>query len=111
MDDDKLRRIVKNKTRPNRTRRLSDVLTNIMDRRIAPQHNRFGPVAELWQKLLPYQLQQHCRLTDISGGSLKVTADTPAYANELRWCSKEIIQQLQIHCPKAKINKINVTIG
>ena len=38
-------------------------------------------------------------------------ADSPAYANELRWCSDEIIQQLQIHCPGAKIKKINVTIA
>ena len=110
MDDEKLHRIVKNKRRPDRTRRLSDVLTQIMDRRIAPQQNRFGSVAQLWEQLLPPRLVGHCRIIEVSGGTLNVAAETSAYANELRWASEQIIEQLQINCPKARIRTIKVTI-
>ena len=93
------------------TARLSDVLSELMESQISPRQERFAAVAELWIRLLPSELRRHCRLDGVSGGELKVLVDSPSYLHELRMCSEEILGQLQQQCPKARIKKINCSIG
>ena len=110
MDKAQLYRITQNKKQPNRTTRLAELVTQVMEDKIAPQQKKFGPIAEFWRQILPEQLQKHCRIAEISGGQLKVVADSPVYANEIKWCSDMLCRQLQINCPTAKIKKIKVTL-
>lgn len=99
------------KPKPMGAKLLGDVLGQLMDRRISPQQARFGPVAEAWGHLLPEELGRHCRISDISGGQLKVLVDSPPYAYELRMCSAELLEELRRECPRAKIKKIKVVIS
>jgi len=91
--------------------RLGDVVGQFMEGRISPQHNKFGPVSELWSQLLPPELFQHCKLAGVNGGQLKVSVDSPVYLHELRLCGAELLNELQRHCPAARIKEIKIVIG
>jgi hypothetical protein len=82
-----------------------------MENRISPQQARFGPIARLWNQLLPDELHRHCKIDGISGGRLKVLVDSPAYLYELQLCSSELLGELQRQCPRAQIKKIKFVVG
>jgi len=96
---------------PDRTAKLGQALSDLMQRQISPQQARFEPLSQTWEYLLPEQLRRHCRIVDISGGQLKVSVDSPAYLYELKLCSSELIEQLRQQCPKAKIKNIKFAVG
>jgi hypothetical protein len=104
---------VKRRTRPesNKAVRLGDVLGELMEGQISPRQARFESIVDLWCQLLPVELRQHCEITDISGGRLKVLVDSPSYANELRWCSSQLLEELKQRCPRARIKEIKFTVG
>lgn len=112
-EDRQLHKTAKWRTRARQdsATKLGDILSELVDERIAPQQARFGPVAELWDELLPAELVRHCEIADISGGRLTVRADSPAHANELRWCSSELLEQIQRQCPRIRIKAIKVVLG
>jgi hypothetical protein len=83
----------------------------LLEGQISPRQARFGAIAEAWCELLPVELQRHCKISDISGGQLKVVVDSPSYANKLRWCSSELLEELQQRCRRGKIEKIKITVG
>lgn len=97
--------------RKSNAAKLGDILSEIVESRISPQQGRFQPVAELWEQMLPSELAQHCKIADISRGRLTVQADLPSYANELRWCSPELLEEIQQRCPRAKVKEIKVIVG
>ena len=111
--DEQLRNLVKwrAKRRVDKTVKLGEVATELMENRITPQWDRFGAIVEVWEQLLPSELRRHCEIAGVSGGKLKVRADSPSYLYELRLCSSEILSQLQWQCPRAKIKKIEFTAG
>jgi predicted nucleic acid-binding Zn ribbon protein len=91
--------------------KLGEVAERLLKERISPQQRKCGPVIEAWGRLLPAALQSHCRVVEVSGGQLKVLADSSSYAYELQLCSSELIEQLQQQCPRAQIRKIKITAG
>lgn len=99
------------KRRRDRTVRLSDAVSRLMENCISPQQARFSAVAELWSQLLPAGLRRHCKIADISAGQLKVLVDLPPYMHELRLCSSELLKELQQQCPRAQIKKIKLVLG
>ena len=90
---------------------LAEVAKRVIDERISPRQSRLGSVVELWSELLPEELASHCKLIDVTAGQLKVKVDSPSYASELRWCSSQLIEELQQHCPRAGIENIKIIIG
>lgn len=112
-DSQQLSNIANRRTRqkPDRTVRLGDTITQLMENRISPQQARFGAVEELWSQLLPAGLRRHCKIADISAGQLKVLVDLPPYLHELRLCSSELLKELQQQCPRAQIKKIKLVVG
>lgn len=99
------------RNKPRRAVKLGDVVAELVDKRISPQQEKFGAVAEAWDQLLPAELSEHCKLSDVSGGQLKVKADSPVYVHELRLCSEELLEQVQQLCPRARIKGIRISIG
>lgn len=113
IEDEQLYSAVKwqRKRQQPETVRLGDVTKQLMDNRISPQQARFGPIAELWNRLLPEELHRHCKIAGISGGQLNVLVDLPAYMFELQLCSSELLSELQRQCPRANIKKIKFVVG
>jgi len=91
--------------------RLGEAVAEVMARRIGPQQRKFGPVAQMWEELLPEQLRGHCRISDVTGGQLQVVVDSPAYLYEMRLCCKELLEQLNAQCPRAPITAIKPVVG
>ncbi len=111
--DEQLRNIVKWRAKPrsNQPTILGDVVKQLIDERISPRQASFESITGLWHELLPADLYRHCRIADISGGQLKVLVDSPSYANELRWCGSELLEQIKKQCPQARIKKIKFVVG
>jgi len=97
--------------RVNNTVSLGDVLSGLIENQVSPQQARFGLITEAWSQLLPTELCQHCRIIDISGGRLKVLADSPSYMYELQLLSCELLKELARRCPRARIKEIKFTVG
>jgi hypothetical protein len=95
----------------DRPRRLGDTLVELMENQIAPRRAISWPVAEVWEQLLPVELRRHCRIADIRGGRLKVVAESPSYQFELRLCSSELVKELAVRCPRAKVERIEIVVG
>ena len=112
-EDKQLRNVIGNwkQPKPKDVDKLGDIVKDFMDNRVGPGHTRFGLVVELWDQLLSVELGRHCKLMDLSAGQLKVQVDSPVYASELRWCTSELLEQLQRQCPRARIRKIKVVVS
>jgi len=82
-----------------------------MDHWISPQQGKFKAVVQLWSELLPEELRQHCRITDISAGRLKVLADSPSYMYELQLCSSQLLAELRRRCPQVRITSIKIALA
>ncbi len=96
---------------PDRTFRLGEVVSELVERRIEPLWASLGPVLEVWEEVLPEELARHCRIEGAAGGELKVSASSPAYAHELRMCAGQLVAELRRQCPRAKIRSIKVAVG
>ena len=94
----------------DRTVRLGDVFMPVMENCVA-QQLLYESVIGMWDRLLPANLRQHCKITYISGGQLKVAVDSSSYIYELQLCSSEILKELQKKCPQAHIKKIKFVAG
>ncbi len=110
--NEQFRRIIKwrSKKKPSRAAKLGDIAEQLMSRRISPRQAKFGSVVETWGRLLPAELQEHCRIASVSSSQVRVIADSPSYVHELRLCSSELLEQLQRQCPAARITKIKIGI-
>lgn len=97
--------------RADKTVPLGDAVRELMDSRISPQQAIFSSVSEVWAHLLPAGLGEHCEITGIIGGELKVQVDSPAYLYELKLCSPELVDELQSRCPKARIKGIKFVLA
>jgi hypothetical protein len=91
--------------------RLDSAAQELIDNQILPQQTIFDSVNKLWEQLLPNELAQHCRISDITGGHLKVIVDSPSYMHELRLCSIELLKELQQRCSRARIKKIKLILA
>ena len=108
---DLARRREQQEQRRAKTTVLGDLVKTLIDRRVGPQHAKFGSLEEVWEQLLPAELSGHCELTGVYGGQLKVRVDSPAHMYELKLCSSELISELQQQCPRAGIKNIKFVIG
>ena len=86
-------------------------MRELIESRISPQQAVFSSVAEVWSQLLPAGLHEHCEITGIFGGELKVQVDSPAYLYELKLCSSELVGELQSRCSKARIQAIKFVLA
>jgi hypothetical protein len=99
------------KRAPAESPRLGEIAGKIIENRLLPQYTRFGGLIELWGQLLPRELSEHSRLEDIGGGCLKVAVDSPSYLYELQLCGPELLEEVQKHCPRARITEIKFRAG
>jgi predicted nucleic acid-binding Zn ribbon protein len=93
------------------TVKLGVILQQLMAKRLKPSQQINESVAQAWFKLLPKQLAQHCEVSSLSGGQLKVLVDSPIYMYELNLCGPELLSELQKRCPQARLKEIKFAIG
>lgn len=107
-----LRKIVKwRQIKRNDAVDIGDAAKKYFEKNISPQHDKTSGLADIWNALIPAQMQKHCRIDILKGAQLKVIVDSPPYLHELRLCSSMLLEQLKKQCPKAKIKDIKFVIG
>jgi hypothetical protein len=72
---------------------------------------RCDSVREALEQLLPATIRDHCRLGEISGGSIKIAVDSASYMYELQLCKGELLEELQRVCPGAGVRRISVMMS
>jgi hypothetical protein len=72
---------------------------------------RCDSVTEALEGLLPPAMRGHCRLGEISGGSIKIVVDSASYMYELQLCKAELLGELQRLCPGVPLRRIHVTMS
>ena len=72
---------------------------------------RCDSLSEALQGLLPPPMRGHCRLGEISGGSIKIVADSASYMYELQLCKTELLEELQRLCPSAGLRRVQVVMS
>ena len=90
--------------------RLGESVRQLFEGRLQDRLIKSQAVSEIWNQILPKELEGHCSIEQIKDGLLKVQADLPCYAYQFRLCSAEILTLLREACPSAKIKKIKVTV-
>ncbi|MHC4366240.1 MAG: DciA family protein [Planctomycetota bacterium] len=106
-----MRRNCREERQPYSAFGLGQIAQQLMDRQISPRQAVFSEVAETWSQMLPVELSRHCEIADISGGLLKVQVDSPSYMYELQLGTSELLEELQQHCPKARLTKIKFVVA
>ncbi len=110
----------KNLQRPASLRRrrepalLADALVSLMgagQAGVAKRYEMVGTLSEVWAQLLPTELEQHCRVIDLSAGRLTVEADSPSYLYELRLSNRQLVEHLRQNCPAAKVRTLRVVLA
>jgi hypothetical protein len=93
---------------------LADALAEVMEaprEGLSRRYEAASRLCLLWAHLLPSELVQHCRIIDLSAGTLTVEADSPSYMYELRISSHQLIQYLRQGCPSAKVRDIKIILA
>jgi len=90
--------------------RLGELLPGFVQA-LGPVHDRFDSLADAWEGLLPGNLRSHCRLGSFTAGCLKILADGPSYICELRFCTADLLRELQRLCPRARVCRIEVSMA
>lgn len=65
-------------------------------------------VVDIWQEILPEEINRHCRLAEISKGVLKVEVDPGPYMHEMKLLSGELVDLINANCPRAGIKQIRL---
>jgi hypothetical protein len=92
-------------------KRLGLILKDLIDNQIQPNQKIYEFVAQIWEELLPVELVQHCEVSGLSGGQLKILVNSPCYMYELSLCSSKLLAELQRRCPQARLKEIKFAIG
>lgn len=91
--------------------RLDTAVEELMEGRFSPKRAVLDSIDKLWSEILPAELCEHCKIVGISGGQLKVKADSASYLYELELCSSGLLRQLQRRCPAARLRRIRVVLA
>ena len=109
MDEEKLlfNSASRQKTRVNVSARLGAEADGYLSRRQGAL-KRNAPVVDLWQEILPLELQSHCSLSGISENTVHLEVEPGPYLYELGLMKEELVAHIQRHCPGAGIRNIKI---
>ena len=100
--------------RKNQPALLADALVSLMgadNTGVAKRYEAASRLSEIWTRILPPELAEHCRIIDLSAGRLTVEADSPSYLYELRISSRQLVEHLRLECPAAKVRAVKIVLA
>jgi len=92
---------------------IGEALTKFMEpgpSGLTQRYETASQISALWTQLLPEVLAEHCRIVDLSHGTLTVEADSPSFLYEMRISGQQLVKYLRQGCPSAKIREIKVKL-
>jgi Dna[CI] antecedent, DciA len=104
---DRHKRIERTTGRP-----LGPEMISFFKQSVAKRHTQLGKIAEVWGRLIPETLLEHCALEGYTRGSLTVLVDSSSHLYELKQLLLAgLQQQLLLACRPAGLRKINLKAG
>jgi predicted nucleic acid-binding Zn ribbon protein len=91
--------------------KLGVALQELIAKQLQQRRQITESVEYAWSELLPGHLAQHCKVSELKAGQLKVAVDSPCYIYELNLCSSGLLSELQKRSPQARIKEIKFAIG
>jgi len=107
MDED--RKLYAAGRRQKRPGRRPDKLGEAIFSYLGGKHRKLeanAGVVDVWREILPEQFYDHCELTGIEAGVLRLEVDPGPYMHELQVSSGMLLEQLQQRCPRAGIRQL-----
>jgi len=101
----------RNKSKQGRMVSIGEAARQLIEKQFSQNHTTFDSIEKLWRQLLPVNLMQHSRIAGISGGQLKIQADSPSYMYELQLCSSQLLDELRRQCPGVRLTEIKVILA
>ncbi|HIJ72073.1 MAG TPA: DUF721 domain-containing protein [Planctomycetes bacterium] len=68
-------------------------------------------VVDVWEEVLPTNLYEHCRLSGISGGVLRIETEPGPYMHQMSMVRDELLEHIQNRCRASGIKKIAIVAG
>ncbi len=93
------------------TFRIGQAVQQFLGEQVSPKQSVYAEVIDVWSEILPAELAEHCRITDITAGQITVAVDSPSYRYELNLCSAELLKELQMQCPGLRLKKIRFSVN
>lgn len=88
-------------------RAFDELLKNFMDSLGIPEKT----VITEWERLAGKEMAAHVRVTDLSGGILRLEADHPGWSQIVNLQKKELLERINREFPDEKTVKIMVALG
>ena len=77
-------------------------------KRKSRQLGRNAAIVDAWPDILPKELYDHCSISSISNGVLRLEVDAGSYMYELQAIKSELLSYLQCRCGETNIKKIQL---
>lgn len=88
-------------------RAFDELLKNFMDSLGIPEKS----VITEWERLAGKEMAAHVRVSDLSGGILRLEADHPGWIQIVNLQKKELLEKINREFPEEKTAKIIVALG
>lgn len=115
MDRDlpQLARLAKVKSQPTPvTAALGPELIQFFKQSVEKRKGKFAKIADVWNRLIPPAMLNHCALESFTRGSLTVVVDSSPHLYEMKQLLLSGLQkQLLIACKSTGLKKINLKLG
>lgn len=115
MDPDhaQLARLAKVKSRPApQTPAMGPELISFFKHSVEKRQGKFAKIADVWARLIPPAMLDHCSLESFSRGTLAVFVDSSPHLYEMKQLLLSgLQQQLLLACKAAGLKKINLKPG
>ena len=113
LQDAELRRVARVKrVEPRPIEPLGPELIGFFRNSVQKRHTKLGQIAEVWSRLVPELLNDHCALESLSRGTLTVIVDSSSHLYQLKTLLLAgLQQQLLVACGSAGVKKISLKPG
>ena len=79
---------------------------------VQKRQTKLSAIAQVWSRLVPEQLHEHCALEGFHAGTLKVIVDSSSHLYDLKHLLLAgLQQQLVLACKSSGLRKVNLKFG
>jgi hypothetical protein len=100
-----------NTKKPSGPVQIGECVQDFLQKVVEPKAGEYQAVSRLWGKIVPANFSGRCRVAGIEDGIVKLQADSPSVAFELRLDSQKYLSQIQKACPALRIKRLKFTVG
>ncbi len=112
-DQAELQRLSRVKTLPPKTTAaMGEELIHFFKQSVEKRQGKFAKIADVWSRLIPPMMLEHCALESFSRGTLAVLVDSSPHLYEMKQLLLSGLEkQFLIACKSAGLKKINLKPG